>query len=233
MYNDLRKIVRIRDSHRRNILLSEFFEKYSKEDSPLFKLNNSSLIENYYQLDDLYDDYIIDGNDEKWTEFWYQLYEFFMSIKKEYWRNFNVLYREHRWYGNIWSTNNYLYRFIKETIRFFVDTLNFICSAILVLFSCQIWLRIWGKGIRIPKEYSELIFNIVWLIFILWWFVLIIGVSYTSIISVSPKKGKVRIIFEKIVPRRIWSIFEDIKRREVKRLRKDIKVPERYYQVKQ
>lgn len=145
-------------------------------------------------------------------------------LKNEYWSNFRILYYEFRWLRNIWGTNNYLFRFIKEITRFIIDSLNFIVGVILILFSYMIYTKIIGEY-KIPNEYVKLIFVLSQFVFALWGFMMIVGSFYYGLMKITLKKSNFRKFIESVIPNKYVEKFEDHFGHKSKKLLKKIKVP--------
>lgn len=224
MYHEIRDIFRARTPEDRDRVIDTFFQKYSSRESGIYKIGNNFLLEWYFMMEDSFYNYKSNQTDKNWEEFWLYFYRFNVMLKSEYWSNFRILYYEFRWLRNIWGTNNYLFRFIKETTRFIIDSLNFLVGVILILFSYMIYTKIIGK-FKISNEYVELIAVISIFVFVLWGFMMIVGSFYYSLMKITLKKSIFRKLIESVVPNKYAEKFEYHFGHNSKKLLKKIKVP--------
>ncbi|MBU5353844.1 hypothetical protein KQI74_16275 [Paenibacillus barcinonensis] len=228
-YLSLRSIVKEKNIYKRNKLIAGFFEENSSSKSKVYLLNNNYIIEWYFLLDERYGQYISNPNDENWEEFWVRLYQLYIMMEEEYWKNFNTLNREFRWLRYVWSTNNYLYRTFKELIRILTDTLNFLSSCILLFFAFALWMKFFGEPIVIPDEYTDLVISIITLVLMLWGLMIAIGSIYTSQINLTLKEKRCYKLLKIMLPQKIANkIIDKFKRWEDRGLKNKIEIPDRY-----
>lgn len=226
MYHEIRDVCRARTPEDRDKLLDAFFQKYSSNDSGVYKIGNNFLLEWYYMMEDNFFNYKSNQTEKNWEVFWLSFYRFHIMLKNEFWSNFRILYYEFRWLRNIWGTNNYLFRFIKETTRFIIDTLNFLIGVILIIFSYMIYTKITGE-FKIPKEYVGWIAVMSEFVFVLWAFMMIVGSFYVSLMGITLKKSLFRRCIEKLIPNKYMEKFEYHFGHNSRKLLKKIKIPPR------
>jgi hypothetical protein len=224
MLFEIRRIQKSNNIDERDNLIESFFSKYTQTDSPLYKIANSFLLEWFFEMEESFNKYRHFPTDDNWEEFWLFFYRFHVMIKNEFWTNFRTLYYEFRWEKNIWGTNNYLLRFLKQTIRFILDTLNFLVGALLILFAYIIWSNFKGEY-TLPKEYIELIAIFSQFILVLWGFMMIIGSFYPALMGIKVKKSRIRLVLEKVISSRYFKKYDDYFGLNSKSLKKNIKIP--------
>lgn len=209
-------------------MIDELFSVYGSSSSKVYLLNNNYIIEWFFMLEEKYKFYINHRSDENWEKFWISLYQLFIMMESEFWKNFNALNGEFRWNRDVSETQNYLHRTLKEVIRIVTDTLNFLSTCILLFLGLALWMKIWGKPFVIPNEYKELVFTIFSFIFTLWGLMMAIGSIYLSQTKISLKKSPFNQFVRSLMPKKIVNKLDEIKKWEDNKLKKRIKIPNRH-----
>lgn len=114
LFLSIKVIMRETSGFKREKLLDDLFELHILEGKGLYQIGNKDLIDKFFYVEELYNDFKKDKSVEKWKEFWIALSCYYKSIKKEYWSNFYTLYRNYRWYLHSLNKNIFVRIFLRR-----------------------------------------------------------------------------------------------------------------------
>ncbi|WP_059172012.1 hypothetical protein [Bacillus sp. FJAT-27445] len=136
MHFHLKRIIEEEDSEKREKLLDFFYESYSTLNPNLYKLGNKFIIDWIIKNQFLYSQFKKKRGLNEWEEFWKHLFSLNIMVKHEYWKNFDSLYGEYRWFQRTLTSNTFI-RLWHELIHLIYQALQFtvLISIFFVLYS--------------------------------------------------------------------------------------------------
>jgi len=138
MHFTLKSILKIEDPEIREEKIDEFFINFSILNPNLYKSGNRKIIELITNTEDTYELFKKMRGNKEWEIFWNNFYSLHILLEYDYWKNFNALYSDYRWFQKTLTSNIFI-RIWHEIIHFLFQASQFsvIASGLLVYFS--IW----------------------------------------------------------------------------------------------
>ena len=175
VFNRLRIIKIELNPEKREKLMEELIEKYTSEDTQLYKSYNPYLIEVFYDLDKSFKKFKMKMKNEYWEEFWEQFEEFYELVEKEYWNIQNGLYKDYPWYQFL-TKRGYILKFICQLTVLLYETIQFIVVSWFFIMYLYLWSKIFGQNV-IPDWLINNLKNLTFVIISLFF----IGVTFQAV----------------------------------------------------
>jgi hypothetical protein len=134
----LDRIFDTKDPALRESQIDDFFKEFSSLNPSLYKLGNKYIIHWHLKCEKLYLNFKINRSEKDWGQFWRQLELLKNMVNEEYWKNFDSLYGEYRWFQSTLTSNIFL-RISKEVLHFLFQTFHFTTLASMFFVFYSIW----------------------------------------------------------------------------------------------
>lgn len=161
MFNEIRLIKREENAFHRQKLLKEFFLKYSKEDTKLFKMSSKPIHDFYYKTEELYLKFEKDKKKDKWDTFWVCFNRFYNMIDNEYNTIRENIYSDYKWLMDL-SKKNCFWRITFEILILFFEGIKFLFTVDFIFLICIIFDNIEGQN-SMPMYFKQIV---VWILVI-------------------------------------------------------------------
>ncbi|MGG0186025.1 hypothetical protein [Bacillus rhizoplanae] len=223
MYFSLKRIFEVEDAQKREQIIDHFFEQFSTLNPNLYKLGNKFILDWFVETENLYIKFKKSRKLEDWEDYWKQLYSLKVMIEHEYWKNFDSLYGEYRWFQRTLTTNIFI-RIWHELLYLLFQAIQFavLVSMLFVVYS------VWDYFFIGTLPNGAFLTAILILLFsiMFYGFLMIIGADINGLRK--QRESLVRKLGKKYTPKLInfWD-------KEFLRSSKKIEIPEMYKQRKQ
>ncbi|HDX9578402.1 TPA: hypothetical protein ROX88_001933 [Bacillus pseudomycoides] len=138
MYFSLKRIFEVEDAQKREQFMDHFFEQFSTLNPNLYKLGNKFIIDWFIEAEDLYIKFKKNRELEDWEECWKQLFPLKVMIEHEYWKNFDSLYGEYRWFQRTLTSNIFI-RIWHELLHILFQAIQFAVWVSMLFVFYSIW----------------------------------------------------------------------------------------------
>ncbi|MGZ9819397.1 hypothetical protein ACXM0N_26395 [Peribacillus simplex] len=222
IFFSLKRIFEVSDEGVREKLLDSFFVQFSTTNSNLYKVGNKSIIDWFINYEKLYYQFKKSREFEDWKKFWEELAYLKGLIEDEYWKNFDSLYGEYRWFQKT-LTSNFFVRIWYELIHLLFQATQF-SIIVCILF---VYFSFWDYFF-VGKFPSETILLAVILLFVtvsIYGLLLIVGLNINRLKR--QRNSWPRTLGIRFVPK-----FLNFWDNKVIRSRKNIEIPKMYNQRK-
>lgn len=136
MYHEIKKIMREESGFQREKLLKSFFEKHTSENTNIYKISNKSILDTFYNTEELFYNFTKNRNRYNWEQFWISFDNLNNIIDGEIITIRGVIYSDYRW-SIVLSQKNFMWRFVFEVSASIVEMLKFlivICTGAIFIF---------------------------------------------------------------------------------------------------
>ncbi|GIN89124.1 hypothetical protein J22TS1_01750 [Siminovitchia terrae] len=118
--------------------LENFFSKFSSVKFPIHQLGNLAVLELFIKTEKEYHSFIESPTKEHWEQLKKSLHDLKNELDREYYANFETLYKDYLW-DRKHVEGNFFIRMFFELMKFVKETVNFltVCSLLFVYFA--IW----------------------------------------------------------------------------------------------
>ena len=223
MYFSLKKVFEVKDAQEREELIDRFFEKFSTLNPNLYKLGNKFILDWLIEAENLYTKFKESRKQEDWEDCWKQLSSVKVMVEYEYWKNFDSLYGEYRWFQRTLTSNIFI-RIWHELIHILFQAAQFtvLVSVLFVFYSVWDYFLI-GK---LPNNSLTIAILIFVFSTIFYWMLMVIGGDIHGLRK--QRESFVRKLGKRYTPSLInyWD-------KEFLRSNKKVEIPEMYKQRKQ
>jgi len=187
------------NSTQREKMLDKFFKKYTSNTTIIYKLGNSKLIDEFYELSHKYKSFKSLRDENLWKDFWYEFENnFFLKIKEGYKNSINLLHRDLNWQQYV-QAKPYWQKFYFETMKFLFDTVKGINIALLLTVYFSGCFKLFGLDL-FPSSFWEASVVLLIVSLCLTGFLMMLNVQYLTLSSNS-REGFTRKIMKKVMPR--------------------------------
>jgi hypothetical protein len=222
MYFSLKRIFEIEDAEKREKLIDHFFEQFSTLNPNLYKLGNKFILDWLIETENLYVRFKKSRKLEDWDDYWKQLFSLKVMLEQEYWKNFDSLYGEYRWFQRTLTSNIFI-RVWHELLYILFQAFQFAILVSMLFLFYSIWdYFLIGK---LPSG-TFLLASLILILSIMFYGVLmVIGADINGLRK--QRESFVRNLGKKYTPRLInfWD-------KELLRSSKKIEIPDMYNQRK-
>ncbi|HEX8965441.1 MAG TPA: hypothetical protein VF820_03365 [Patescibacteria group bacterium] len=125
IFHELRQIINSKHNEKQEILIREFFERYTGKESKIYKIGNVDIINDFYELSDSYESWTRLRTEDQMSEMFDKLKHFYFIIEKEYYDTIKSIFYKYKWNRFILS-KIYPARIFFEFFRVIHDTMLFI-----------------------------------------------------------------------------------------------------------
>ncbi|MEC0093216.1 hypothetical protein [Paenibacillus macquariensis] len=152
MYHEMLKIISCEKPKEREELIDVFFVKYLASDTPIYKIGSLELLDTFYELNDSYNKFKRERDEEIWDEFFYNFEcVIFYKVNEGYRNSTNLLYRDFNWHQYI-QTKPYWMKFYFESMKFLYETIKGVTVISLLLFYFSGCFSLFKIGL-FPKDF--------------------------------------------------------------------------------
>ncbi|TYR72710.1 hypothetical protein FZC79_22045 [Rossellomorea vietnamensis] len=215
----LQHISETNDPALREGLIDDFFREFNSLNPTLYKLGNKFIIRWHFKCEKLYQTFKISRDVKDWEEFWRQLESLRIMVDEEYWKNFDSLYGEYRWFQSTLTSNIFI-KICKEVLHFLFQAIHFTTLASLIFVFYSIWDYFLIK--YFPSGTILLSVLVLTLSIMIYGFLMIIGASIAGLRN--QRESLIKKVLEKRSPK-IIDFWEDRVLRSSKK-----EIPEMYKQ---
>lgn len=220
---NLVRIFEVEDPQKRELLIDNFFKDFSTLNPNLYKLGNKFILDWLIENEKLYHNFKKSRNLSDWEAFWKQLNSLKVMAEDEYWKNFDSLYGEYRWFQRTLTSNIFI-RMWHELLHILFQAMQIalLLSFLFILYS--VWDYFLVK--KLPTGSVPLAALILTLTIASYGFLMIIGADINGLRN--QRESIVRKFAKRFSPKLInyWD-------KKLLRPSKNAKVPELYAQKKQ
>lgn len=121
IYFKLRDIEAIVDKERKIELLKEFFDSYNYNKINISRLGNRKLIDNFLKCELAFKKILIDDSEVLYQEVIVNIKQLKHIVDTDYWKLFEVIYKDYNWYKKTVDMN-YILRFLLKVSLFLQNT---------------------------------------------------------------------------------------------------------------
>lgn len=121
IYFKLRDIEAIVDKERKIELLKEFFDSYNYNKINISRLGNRKLIDNFLKSELAFKKILIDDSEVLYQEVIVNIKQLKHIVDTDYWKLFEVIYKDYNWYKKTVDMN-YILRFLLKVSLFLQNT---------------------------------------------------------------------------------------------------------------
>lgn len=199
MYNEIElRVKSIGNAKEREKLLDDFFERYTTNDTVIYKLGSLRLIDEFYDLYKKYKEFKGARSEKAWKEFWWEFDNiFFPKLKDNYRNSINLIYRDFNWQQYI-LTKSYWKRFYHEVMKFLLDTMKGVNIVSILSLYFSVIFKIAGLKF-FPDDLWKLSIMLLLLSLALTGLLILFNIQYLAMSSIS-KQSFERKIVRKIAP---------------------------------
>lgn len=213
---DLTLIFREEEPKEREELIKLFFTDYLSQKNKIYKFTDARLLSRFYKIEGLFNIFQKSRDIYTWETFWKEFVSFSNFIEDEFWENYNVLYRDFRWYRHNYVQNPWL-RIYNYLVSFTYETSKFVGLSAGLLTYLLIYDRLYGLIMSeriLTKVATEWILLYIFFGFMLWAFMYAVGSNYL-VLTDKHRKGLLRKLIQNKAPRfDKWLVkklmFEDV-----------------------
>ncbi|MBU8728292.1 hypothetical protein [Bacillus pumilus] len=119
IYFKLKDIEAIVDKKRKIELLKEFFNTFNSNKINISRLGNRKLIDNFLKSEFAFKKILIDDNEALYQEVIVNTKQLKHIVEEDYWKLFEVIYKDYNWYKKTVDMN-YILRFLLK-LSFFIE----------------------------------------------------------------------------------------------------------------
>lgn len=121
IYFKLRDIEAIVDKERKIELLKEFFDSYNYNKINISRLGNRKLIDNFLKCELAFKKLLLDDSEVLYQEVIVNIKQLNHIVDTDYWKLFEVIYKDYNWYKKTVDMN-YILRFLLKVSLFLQNT---------------------------------------------------------------------------------------------------------------
>lgn len=183
IYFKLKDIETIVDKKRKIEILKEFFDSYNYNKINISRLGNRKLIDNFLKSEVAFKKILIDNNEFLYQELILNIKQLKQVVDKDYWKLFEVIYKDYNWYKQTVDMN-YILRLLLR-LGFFLESTLY--GLIFISFTLIIFFVIYSVGI---SSFDTFIFSVLLTIFLgSICFYLLASVYTTALVDTKQKKN--------------------------------------------
>lgn len=108
IYFNLRRIFEIEDAKKKEENIDSFFKEFSTLNPNMYKLGNRFTLDWFVKTENLYIKFKKSRKLEDWENFWKEFSSLKAMMENEYWKNFDSLYGEYRWFQETLTSNIFI-----------------------------------------------------------------------------------------------------------------------------
>jgi hypothetical protein len=220
MYFSLKRIFEIEDAQKREEIIDQFFEKFSNQNPNLYKLGNKFILDWLIETENLYVRFKKSRRLEDWDEYWKHLFSLKVMLEHEYWKNFDSLYGEYRWFQRTLTSNIFI-RVWHEILYILFQAFQFAILVSMLFVFYSIWDYFFIE--KLPSDTILLASLILILSIMFYGILMVMGADINGLRK--QRESFVRNLGKKYTPRLInfWD-------KEFLRSSKKIEIPDMYNQ---
>lgn len=193
IYFKLIGIEAIVDKDRKIELLKEFFDSYNYNKINISRLGNRKLIDSFLKCEFAFKKILIDDNEFLYEELILNIKQLKQVVDKDYWKLFEVIYKDYNWYKHTVDMN-YILRLILR-VGFFLE--NTFYGLIFISYVLMITFIIYSIG---TASFDIFVFKILLLAFLVSIFCYLLASVYTTAtVDTKQKKNTGDIIRENFI----------------------------------
>lgn len=218
IYFNLRRIFEIEDAKKKEENIDSFFKEFSTLNPNMYKLGNRFALDWFVKTENLYIKFKKSRKLEDWENFWEEFSSLKAMMENEYWKNFDSLYGEYRWFQETLTSNIFI-RIWHEIIHILYQAAQctVLLSMIFVLYS------LWDHFLigMLPNDSVLFALLILLLSVMFYGLLMIIGADIAGLRN--QRKSFIRRVIEKFKPE-IINYYDE----KFLRSRKKVDIPEMY-----
>lgn len=221
MLHEIKIIIHEESAFQRQKLLKEFFYKYSKEDTKLFKMPSKFIHDYYYRTQELFFKFEKDKNKDDWDTFWVYFHKLSKMVNDEYNTIRENIYSDYKWLIDL-SKKNCFVRITFEFLTLIYDAIKFIIRIDFILIIGIIINNVQGEKL-VPMYINQMVSISLVISLLLYGLLLMILADYSSAKHMQ-KESAFKKIKNKILPEKLRKII-DI---DIEKEKKKIIIPDMY-----
>lgn len=224
LLHGMRKIKEAENSFQREKLIKNFFDKYTSEETKIYKISNKSVLDWFYTTHEYYLIFTKNKNIETWEAFWVHFEELYYKIGLEFKTVRRIIYSDYKWYLTL-TQRNYLSQMLSELLVFIYETSKFLITSCLLFISFAIFDKLEGSNL-IPNEITKVA---LYLLFILLMIVCILMTILSDYHSAKQlQKDSISSMFIKKFLPRIYHKWNSKMVFNIEKEKKKTQIPEMY-----